>query len=157
MVSTRVAHLVARIAIAVTAVLALPLAAQPKLDVRFGILVADGNGQERFVETAEVPNVDGQSYGWIATIEPLRDRVTWTEELRLPKAPLEWDVGGAPSVAVSEDRTAVRTSGVLLPGESEFSSFWIITPGDPNGDYSLTLSVFDGVVAKFTFSVGPAQ
>src|SRR5690349_12895196 len=89
---------------------ALPSSAQSKLDVRFGIFVADGNG-ERFVETNRVPNVAGQTYGWIATIEPLPEAVTWTEELRLPRAPLTWGVPRGPANAVSEDRTAARTNG----------------------------------------------
>ena len=154
--------MVARIFTTVAAVLtasalALPLAGQTKLDVRFGILVAGNDGQAEFVETAQVPNVAGQTYGWIATIEPLRDPFTWTEELRLPKPPLEWDVVEGPAVAVSDDRTAARTSGVVLPTETEFSSFWSITPGDPNGPYLLIVKVSDGVVAEFTFNVVTAQ
>ncbi len=145
------------IAPALAAVLTLPIAAQAKLEVRFGILVAGSDGQEAFVETAQVPNVVGQTYGWIATLEPLDDPITWTEELRLPKAPLVWDVVEGPAVAVSDDRTAARTSGVVLPTEREFSSFWSITPGDPNGPYTIIVKVSDGVVAEFTFNVVAAQ
>lgn len=136
---------------------AFPLAAQSKLDVRFGIFVADGSGPERFVETKRVPNVEGQTYGWIATIAPLPESVTWTEELRLPRAPLEWGVPRGPGNAVSDDRTAARTNGVLPAGETEFSSLWVITPGDPNGAYSFIVKVADGVVAEFTFDVVPAN
>ena len=149
--------IVRRITIALAAVMALPLAAQTELDVRFGILVAGSDGEEGFVETAQVPNVVGQTYGWVATIEALEDPITWTEELRLPKAPLEWDVVEGPAVAVSDDRTAARSSGVILPTEREFSNFWSITPGDPNGAYSFIVKVSDGVVAQFTFNVVAAQ
>jgi len=145
------------VTLALAAAFALPVAAQTKLEVRFGILVADSDGQEEFVETAHVPNVVGQTYGWIATIEPLDEPITWTEELRLPKAPLQWDVLEGPDVAVSDDRTAARTSGVVLPPEREFSSFCSITAGEPNGPYALIVKVSDGVVAEFTFNVGAAQ
>ncbi len=74
-----------------------------------------------------------------------------------PEPPLEWDVVEGPAVAVSDDRTAARTSGVVLPTETEFSSFWTITPGDPNGPYLLIVKVSDGVVAEFTFNVVTAQ
>ena len=129
------------------------LAAQPKLDVRFGIMVTNSDGLAEFVETTRVPNVPGQVYGWIASIESSVDRLAWTEELRLPRPPLEWDVIEGPAVAVSEDRTTARTTGVVRPTEREFSSFWTITAGDPNGTYSLVLKVFDGVVAECEFSV----
>jgi hypothetical protein len=124
--------------------------AQPKLDVRFGIVVVEPDGQSKFVETAQVPNVVGQVYGWIANIEPSVDPITWSEELKLPKSPLTWPRGG---INVSEDRKAAQTRGSVLPGESEFSNFWIVTPGDPTGTYSVIVKVFDGVVADFTFEV----
>jgi hypothetical protein len=152
-----VGALIRRIIVGCAVVAALPLVAQPKLDVRFGIFVADGNGREQFVETDRVPNVEGQSYGWIATMEPLPESVTWTEELRLPRAPLQWGVPSGRGNAVSDDRTAARTSGVILAGDTEFSSLWVITPGDPNGAYSFMVKVADGVVAEFTFHIVPAN
>lgn len=149
--------LLRRVVVGLAIFVALPLFAQAKIEVRFGILAVDAAGQEQFVETDRVPNVVGQSYGWIATIEPLGASVTWTEELKLPIAPLTWDVNGALKVAISDDRTTVHTSGVLLAGESEFSSLWSITPGDPNGAYSILVKVSDGVVAEHTFNVVPTN
>jgi hypothetical protein len=132
---------------------ALPLAAQTKLDVRFGILVSSADGDEQFVETTRVPNIAGQSYGWFARVEPGAEPVVWIEELKLPAPPKIWD---GPT-AVSEDRTTAQTRGVIAAGESEFSSFWSITAGDPSGRYSLVLKISDGVVAEFEFDVVDAR
>jgi hypothetical protein len=134
-----------------------PSTAQSKLDVRFGIIEIDTGGQATFVETTRVSNLPGQSYGWVATIEPSAEPISWTEELRLPREPARWELAQGPAQALSDDRTAVRTSGVLRPGETRFSNFWTITAGDPNGTYSIIVKVFDGVVADIAFEVVPAQ
>jgi len=126
----------------------LSAAAQTKINVRFGMLVAGADGGTQFVETSVVPNVVGQAYGWIATIEPRSEAVSWTEELRLPSPPRMWD-----AQAVSDDRKIARTRGVVQPEDGEFFSFWEITPGDPNGSYTVVVKVSDGVVAEFTFEV----
>jgi hypothetical protein len=144
------------LAIALLMPSALPLAAQPQLDVRFGMLTAATDGTAQFVETSRVPNVVGQAYGWVALIGPRADAVTWVEELTLPASPRIWGVAtGDARAAISEDRKTAQMRGVVLPTESEFSNFWSVTDGDPNGRYSLVLKVSDGVVAEFTFDLVP--
>lgn len=148
---------VARLLVTLACFASVAAAAQPKLEVRFGIIDLDAGGQATFVETTRVPNVPGQSYGWVATMEPSAEPISWTEELRLPREPARWEVSQGLALALSDDRTAARTSGVLLPGETQFSRFWTITAGDPSGTYSIIVKVFDGVVADLAFEVVPVQ
>jgi hypothetical protein len=137
------------IAIALTCLPAPQLTAQAELEVRFGILVAGGGTETEFVETTRVPNVVGQSYGWRATIAPRPAPFEWFEELRLPTPPREWE-GAA---AISDDRKVAQTHDVVPPYATEFSNFWVVTPGDPSGRYSLVVKISDGVVASFSFDV----
>src|SRR5262245_7672710 len=104
-----------------------PSIAQPKLEIRFGIIDVGAGGEATFVETTRVPNVPGQAYGWVANLEPSAEPISWTEELRLPREPARWEVEQGPALVLSDDRTAARTSGVLPPGETQFSNFWVIT------------------------------
>ncbi len=129
------------------------LVGQPGIDVAFGILVSAGDGRAEFVETTRVPNVIGQAYGWVATIAPRPTPFQWFEELRLPTAPREWDS----AAAVSVDRTMAQSRGVVPANAGEFSNFWVVTAGDPNGRYSLVVKVSDGVVADFAFDVVAAN
>lgn len=143
------------IALAVVAIAVLsPLTAESKIDVRFGILASAGDGTTQFIETSRVPNVVGQSYGWIARIEPRAESVVWFEELKLPRPARVWGVAaGDPNVAVSESRTIAQTRGTVSPGETDFANFWSVAPGDPNGRYIVVLKVSDSTVAEFTFEV----
>jgi hypothetical protein len=131
-----------------------PIAAQPNVDARFGILVVAQDGSQRFVETRQVPNVVGQSYGWVARVEPRSESVSWSEELTLPTAPRVWGAAqGSPGVAVSDDRGTALTRGTLPAGGTELFHFWGVAPGDPSGTYRIVVKLSDGVVAEFEFEV----
>jgi hypothetical protein len=131
-----------------------PTAAQSNVDARFGILVAAQDGSQRFVETTQVPNVVGQSYGWVARVDPRAQTVSWSEELTLPNAPRVWGgAQGSPDVAVSDDQTAALTRGTLPAGGTELFHFWDVAPGDPLGRYRIVVKLSDGVVAEFEFEV----
>jgi hypothetical protein len=129
-----------------------------KIDVRFGILEVGADGRPAFVETRRVPNEIGQAYGWIATLEPSTEPISWSEELVLPSAPQLWDRRSTTGrFAVSDDRTMGLTRGVLQPGDTELAQFWSVTAGDPSGTYRLTVKVLDGTVADFTFELFDAR
>jgi hypothetical protein len=131
-------------AMAAACAVELETAPQADIEVRFGIL-ADA----RFVETTIVPNVVGQSFGWIATLPPHADPIPWSEEFTAPKAPAVWN--GA--THVSPDRKAAITRGVIAANEMEFSHFWTIVPGDPSGVHKLVVKVYDGTIAEFSFEL----
>jgi hypothetical protein len=126
----------------------LSLSSQTNIDVRFGILVA-GGGPEAFMETQNVPNVAGQAFGWIATLPANPSPVPWSEELNAPAAPLVWN--GAD--VVSTDRKSALSRGTIEPGQTQFSHFWTVTPGDPSGAYTLEVKVYDGTIAEFQFEL----
>jgi hypothetical protein len=120
--------------------------AQRGVEVRFGFLdSADGS----FVETTVVPNVEGQLFGWMATIPAGGAPVRWSEELTLPRPPREWRVpAGDPTVAISDDRKIALTRGTVDSGTGEFSHFWGVSAGDPPGIYTIVVKVSDGVVGE---------
>jgi hypothetical protein len=128
--------------------------APPEVKAVFGILAVGGDGKERFVETTVVPSVDGQSYGWVAAVEPVKDVQAWTEEITLPKAPESWgDAEHDPDVAISGDHKTATTHGKTHPGESVVSHFWGFSSGDPLGRYRIRLTLPGGRVATFDFDV----
>jgi hypothetical protein len=131
--------------------------APPDLKAAFGILVAGADGKDQFVETAVVPNVDGQSYGWLAAVEPAKTPQAWTEEITLPKAPETWgDAEHSPDVTISRDRKTATTRGKTTPGESVISHFWGFSTGDPLGRYRIQLTLPGGRVTTFEFEVKDA-
>jgi hypothetical protein len=125
----------------------LPAAqSQRGVQVRFGIIdPRDGE----FVETTIVPNVPGQSFGWVLTMAPVDQPVRWSEELSLPVPPREWRVDDdGRSVSISDDRKIALSRGVIEPYSGEFSHFWGVSPGDPPGVYNVVVKVSDGVVGE---------
>lgn len=121
------------------------------LEFRFGILVIAQDGTEQFIETKEVPNVEGQGYGWIGMIAANPRPIAWSEELTLPVPPRVWD--GPSRDAISVDRKTAVTRGTIAPNGESFYNFWSVEPGDPLGTYKITIRVDDGVVAEFKFDL----
>lgn len=119
--------------------------------IEFGIWVADAAGEVRFVETAEVPCLDDQAFGWRVPTAPAR-REKWVETLELPAAPRSWEgVAEDPSVLVSADGRTATTLGESLPGEPFIGHVWYVSPGDPVGDYEMSVELEDGRMASFRF------
>jgi hypothetical protein len=103
-----------------------------------------------FVATADVPLVEGQTFGWRIAVPDGRP-VSWQEELILPAAPAVWS--GAHFVAVSDDGRIATTSGAALPWEGSIEHAWSITEGDPAGDYELRLWIDGRLHERFFFRV----
>lgn len=136
----------------------LPLRIAPDLVVTsatFGILKTDAEGEDQFIETNEVPAVDGQVFGWTLELQTTRETVHWQEHLQLPAAPADWgDAAEDPEILISADGRNVAVKGespVVEHGIERF--FWALAPGDPPGDYALDLAVEGREVARFRFRV----
>ena len=126
----------------------------------FGVLEIGEDGAERFVPTAEVPAVDGTTFGWGLQVRTNRDALRWQEHLRLPKAPADWgDAVDDPDVMISPDGTDVVAQGEDPVEGGELQRFyWTLAPGDPAGPYVLDVSVEGRPVATFRFRVpAPVQ
>ncbi len=91
-----------------------------------------------FSPTTEVQLIPGETFGWRLMV-PDGQPVAWREELVLPERPAQWSGVGFIDIR-DEGRTAV-TAGVDVPWEGELSHAWVVTEGDPPGDYELRLWV----------------
>lgn len=126
----------------------------------FGVLEVGEDGAERFVPTAEVPAVDGTTFGWVLQVQTDRESLRWEEHLKLPKAPADWgDAVDDPDVIISKDGTDVVAQGEYLVEDGELQRFyWTLAPGDPAGEYALEVAVEGRPVAQFRFRVpAPVQ
>jgi hypothetical protein len=126
----------------------------------FGVLEIDDDGAERFVPTAELPAVDGTTFGWVLQVQTERESLRWQEHLHLPKAPADWgDAVDDPDVLISKDGTEVVAQGEDPVANGELQRFyWTLAPGDPAGDYVLDVAVEGRPVAQFRFRVpAPVQ
>jgi hypothetical protein len=124
-------------------------------EASFGVLKTDGNGEDQFFETGEVPAVDGQVFGWTVKLQTTRETVHWQEHLRLPAAPADWgDAAEDPEILISGDGKNVAVKGESpVVQESIERFYWALAPGDPPGDYALDLAVEGKEVARFRFHV----
>jgi hypothetical protein len=91
-----------------------------------------------FLPTTDVPLIPGETFGWRLTV-PDGQPVAWREELVLPAAPAVWS--GAGFIDIRDDGRTAVTAGVDVPWQGELSHAWVVTEGDPPGDYELRLWV----------------
>ena len=126
---------------------AVSASSQSDSGIRFGAFV-DGE----FREAQRIPNTAGHSYGWIATIKPTGDRLRWTERFTLPEAPETWGQGDG-NVEISADRRTATTVGYAAPRSNVVFHFWQVAAGDPDGRYSMLVTLSDGRAAEFHFEL----
>ena len=123
--------------------------------IQFGIWRPDAEGAMRFEATAEVPNEEDQMYGWRVRVPESEEAVKWIETVTLPEAPASWEgVEDDPNVMVSDDGRTATTMGIEVPDGGYLGSTWSVAPGDPPGEYEMSVELSDGRQASFTFRLG---
>jgi hypothetical protein len=130
-----------------------PASAQPPMIVEcvFGIVIDHKNtSQDTFIPTSQVPLVEKQGYGWAMVLNTDKQVVKWREEFTLPSAPEIW---GADDVKLSEDRrtSTVERETPVIGGTIQ--NFWAVAPGDPEGEYRISVVLENGEAVMFTFNV----
>ncbi len=132
-----------------------PTASHQRGGIEFGIWVDDDDADEsRFVATAEVPYVEEQAFGWRLRNRTPSRSVKWVETIRLPAPPESWDgLEDSPNVTVSEDGRTATTMGTSEPGDEYIGNEWYVSPGDPLGEYEVTVEIEDGTRASYKFHV----
>ena len=123
--------------------------------IQFGIWRPDAEGAMRFEATADVPNEEDQMYGWRVRVPESEEAVKWMETVTLPEAPESWEgVEDDPNVIVSDDGRTATTMGIEVPDGGYLGSTWSVAPGDPPGEYEMSVELSDGRQASFTFRLG---
>ena len=124
-------------------------------EIEFGIWRPDAEGAMRFEATADVPNEEDQMYGWRVRVPESEEAVKWIETVTLPEAPESWEgVEDDPNVMVSDDGRTATTMGIEVPDGGYLGSTWSVAPGDPPGEYEMSVELSDGRQASFTFRLG---
>ncbi|HVN42039.1 MAG TPA: hypothetical protein VMT50_04595 [Steroidobacteraceae bacterium] len=123
--------------------------------IEFGIWVDETDQDEgRFVATPVVPYVEEQAFGWRLQNPTPNRPVKWVETIRLPAVPESWEgLEESPNVTLSEDGRTATTMGQSEPGDEFIGNEWYVSPGDPLGDYEITVEVEDGTRATYKFHV----
>jgi hypothetical protein len=120
----------------------------------FGIITGQAEGQPRFVETDSVPNVEGQSYGWIIPVGDSSSPVSWTEVLTLPAPAAVWSgMGSSSDVSINRDGSSAVTHRKAVPRGGLIFNFWSVARGDPDGEYTIVVTPDSGREYRFRFSL----
>ena len=146
------------------ALLAAALMVQPAADGASAVVdsyfvgVLRTPGGEAVTETTNIPYRPGDScFSWGLRIEPQDRERTFEEVLRLPGPATDFSGDGETQVEVSQDRTSATVQHPLAAGQSEIGGSWCIAPGDPLGEYRITVSDGATVIHSFDFDVVPDQ
>ena len=125
--------------------------------IQFGIWQPDADGAMRFTATSDVPNEEDQTYGWRVRVAESEEAVKWVETVTFPEAPDSWEgVEDDPNVMISEDGRTATTVGIEVPDGGYIVNTWVVSPGDPPGEYVMSVELSDGRQASFTFRLGTA-
>ena len=146
----------------------------------FGILTMNARGDPRFLATTEIPNVEGQTYGWFIWVGNSTQPVRWTQTFTLtrpsakqstvepgPSIFSSWDEG----MVIAQDEAGVRTENAsispdgrtaITQGESTPTggfiwNSWLVGPGAPPGSYKIAVSLPGGRTKTFSFALGRPQ
>ena len=95
----------------------------------------------------KIPYHWGQNYGWTMNVEPRDQEVHWKEILTKPAAA---DSKGSDA---STDNNVVTFEKDEMPKDGAISNTYAIAPGDPKGDYSITVSVNGKIVKTLSFQI----
>lgn len=128
-----------------------PSPTEKPISVSFVSATRDEAGKwAQWSHSTEVPFRPGRSaYGYVVEM-PSPNEVIVTETLTFPKAATVW-----PSdMAVSDNGRVGTVSRRQIPKNNKVSNAWIISEGDPTGDYELTVSI-SNEIHHFRFRVIP--
>ena len=110
---------------------------------KFGIIDESGV----LTGTTQVPYKWGQNYGWNVNIEPKDAEVHWKEVLTKPSSPTaSSDVARNFENVTTIEKDETPKNGII-------SDVYAIAPGDPKGEYGLTVYVNNRVVSNSSFVV----
>ena len=99
--------------------------------------------------------VAGDAYGWVAMVKPSSGYVKFREVYELP-APMKHieKSTGKHKVTVSNDGKLITVEGEIEGGSNVLgNSSWTVEESDPSGSYTMTLSLNNKEVQRFTYSV----
>jgi hypothetical protein len=123
------------------------------VDAAFGLFKLDDDGTpDAFHETANVPDVPGQAYGWMIQVKTRQAEVHWRETFTLPAAPRAWGLASDLRSLSDDGRTSV-TDGQSEPEDGAIRNVWLVAPGDPVGTYVLKVTVEGAPEQVFQFEV----
>lgn len=123
------------------------------VDARFGVLKKIGPGKMQFAVATSVPLITGQEYGWAIKVKTSLDKITWREELELPRMPLSW--GGIPKdggMKISDDNRISSMEREVSTKEDYIYNFWGIAFGDPKGVYKIRVYLNGTLAKEFSFT-----
>ena len=126
----------------------------------FGVIATDSGARPLFVRTDSVPNLAGQAYGWFIGVGESRRPIEWTETLTLPAPAASWGGEGSsrpPNLSVSADRRCAVVEDEAVPEYGVIYHFWVVTPGDPDGDYTIVVKIQGGREERFRFTLVPSD
>lgn len=118
----------------------------------FGYIDPD-DPNSNFQVSDHVPLKMGVYYGWALKVrDGLPEALTLKESLKLPSPARIFRINTERS-EVSEDGAQVSSTLTLHSEKGWLFNFWQLTPGDPHGDYQLTLTHESQPVITFDFKV----
>ncbi|MFN7779483.1 MAG: hypothetical protein ACK5RK_11495 [Betaproteobacteria bacterium] len=127
------------------------------VDAQFGVFGIDPNGRRVLLETARLPAVAAEPYGWYIVYKTSKPTIVWREEFELPEAPPTWGIGEALGVyTISPDRKTAVTERVVPTRVGFIANEWRYAPGDPTGAPAMRVYIDGQLIREFKFDIDPA-
>lgn len=118
----------------------------------FFIVNKDDKGKNSFVETREVPLIDGQHYGWAIAIRTNKDLIHYTEQLTL-SGPGDWHVKAADFIISPDGKSVTRTLEKTGHKGLIYLCCWGVSSNDPEGKASIKVTIEGRVEQLFEFEL----
>lgn len=114
--------------------------------------------EDRYEVVSATEFSPGDTCGWVATVRPSIGRATFKEVYVFPAPMMHIEAPpGIKKLSLSEDRRKATIEGEIETGSNILgNSSWTVDPDDPKGIYTLTVSLNDTEIGRFTYSVGSA-
>lgn len=126
------------------------------LDKVFWISLVDRQGNEFIYESNRVPLMPNRAcYGWRIRLSEVKGVIRFKEIFSLPTQPDFW--GGerneySPNT-ITKDRQTSVTEKFAAPDKGWISNSWCVAEGDPEGHYSMEVSINNKFIERFEFEV----
>ncbi|MFN7887428.1 MAG: hypothetical protein ACK5OR_01375 [Betaproteobacteria bacterium] len=132
-------------------------AAVEVVDAQFGVFGIDPNGRRVLLETARLPAVAAEPYGWYIVYKTSKPTIVWREEFELPEPPPTWGIGEALGVyTISPDRKTAVTERIVPTRVGFIANEWRYAPGDPTGAHAMRIYIDGQLIREFKFDIDPA-
>lgn len=129
-------------------------AAVEVVDAQFGVFGIDPNGRRVLLETARLPAVAAEPYGWYIVYKTSKPTIVWREEFELPEPPPTWGIGEALGVyTISPDRKTAVTERIVPTRVGFIANEWRYAPGDPIGKHAMRVYIDGQLVKDFRFAI----